>query len=82
LLLKYRKGCCLSDVPLHDANRELMIMNENWRKEWNLTQELEILNDNLQKAYSELENEKKKTDEYLFKFLFILNQLFIYLIHF
>ena len=40
-----------------------MIMNERWEEEWNLTQNLEILTDKLQKALSELETEKKKTDK-------------------
>jgi guanylate cyclase soluble subunit beta len=48
---------------MHDANRDLMIMNEKWEEEWNLTQNLEILTDKLQKALADLENEKKKTDK-------------------
>lgn len=58
-----RRGLCISDIPLHDANRDLMLMNEHWEEEWNLTQSLEILNDKLQKALAELESEKKKTDK-------------------
>jgi len=53
----------VSDIPMHDANRDLMMMNEHWEEEWNLTQNLEILTDKLQKALSELEIEKKKTDK-------------------
>jgi hypothetical protein len=43
--------------------RELMLMNEHWEEEWNLTQSLEILTDKLQKALLDLEIEKKKTDK-------------------
>ena len=57
------RGLCISDIPMHDANRDLMIMNEKWEEEWNLTQSLEILTDKLQKALADLENEKKKTDK-------------------
>ena len=57
------RGLSISDMPMHDANRDLMLMNEHWEEEWNLTQSLEILNDNLSKALSELESEKKKTDK-------------------
>ena len=53
----------ISDIPRHDANRDLMLMNEHWEEEWNLTQNLEILNDKLQKALTELESEKRKTDK-------------------
>lgn len=59
----FSRGLCISDLPLHDANRDLMLMNEHWEEEWNLTQNLEILTDKLQKALSELEIEKKKTDK-------------------
>ena len=57
---------------MHDANRDLMLMNEHWEEEWNLTQNLEILTDKLQKALSELEKEKRKTDKFTLKtYLFI-----------
>ncbi len=63
------RGLSISDVPMHDANRDLMLMNEHWEEEWNLTQNLEILTDNLQKALSELETEKRKTDNLLYSVL-------------
>jgi guanylate cyclase soluble subunit beta len=53
----------ISDIPMHDASRDLMLMNEHWEEEWNLTQNLEILTDKLQTALAELETEKKKTDK-------------------
>lgn len=48
---------------MHDASRDLMLMNEHWEEEWNLTQNLEILTDKLQTALAQLEIEKKKTDK-------------------
>ena len=60
----YRRGMKISDMPMHDSNRDLILMNEHWEEEWNLTQNLEILTDKLQKALSELESVKKKTDKY------------------
>ena len=63
ILLFFSRNLRISDIPLTDANRDLMIMNEKWEEEWNLTQNLEILTDKLQKALSELNTEKKKTDK-------------------
>lgn len=48
---------------MHDASRDLMLMNEHWEEEWTLTQNLEILTDNLKKALADLESEKQKTDK-------------------
>jgi guanylate cyclase soluble subunit beta len=50
-------------MPMHDSNRDLILMNERWEEEWTLTQNLETLTDKLQKALSELESVKKKTDK-------------------
>lgn len=58
-----RRGMRISDMPMHDSNRDLILMNEHWEEEWNLTQNLEILTDKLQNAYKELEDVKKKTDK-------------------
>lgn len=57
------RGMFISDIPMHDASRDLMLMNEHWEEEWTLTQNLEILTDNLQKALADLESEKQKTDK-------------------
>lgn len=62
----------ISDIPMHDASRDLMLMNEHWEEEWTLTQNLEILTDNLQKALADLESEKKKTDKQVFYEMFAL----------
>lgn len=57
-----RRGLYLSDIPLHDATRDLVLLGEQFREEYKLTQELEILTDRLQHTLRALEDEKKKTD--------------------
>lgn len=57
-----RRGLYLSDIPLHDATRDLVLLGEQFREEYKLTQELEILTDRLQLTLRALEDEKKKTD--------------------
>ncbi len=79
-----RRGLYLSDIPLHDATRDLVLLGEQFREEYKLTQELEILTDRLQHTLRALEDEKKKTDRSvlqratLWKYLINLNW-FIYL---
>ena len=34
------KGLCLSDIPIHDATRDLVLLSENIQKELKLTQQL------------------------------------------
>lgn len=57
-----RKGLFISDIPLHDATRDLVLLSEKFEAEYKLTRNLEILTDKLQQTYRDLENEKKKTD--------------------
>jgi guanylate cyclase soluble subunit beta len=52
----------LSDIPLHDATRDLVLLSEQFEAEYKLTRDLEILTDKLQQTHRELENEKQKTD--------------------
>ncbi|XP_037794163.1 guanylate cyclase soluble subunit beta-1-like [Penaeus monodon] len=61
----YRKGLYLSDIPLHDATRDLVLLSEKFEAEYNLTTNLEILTDKLQHTYRELESERQKTDKYV-----------------
>ena len=56
------QGLRLSDIPLHDATRDLVLMSEHFEAEYKLTKKLEILTDQLQQTYKQLEDEKKKTD--------------------
>ena len=57
-----RRGWYLSDIPLHDATRDLVLLSEQFEAEYKLTRDLEILTDKLQQTHRELENEKQKTD--------------------
>ncbi|RXG68493.1 Guanylate cyclase soluble subunit beta-1, partial [Armadillidium vulgare] len=43
----YRLGLHLSDIPLHDATRDLVLLNEQFEAEYALTTNLEILTDKL-----------------------------------
>jgi len=67
--LNNRKGLCISDVPLHDATRDLVLLSEQFEAEYKLTRNLEILTDKLQQTYRELESEKKMTDVLLYSVL-------------
>ncbi|OQV20579.1 Guanylate cyclase soluble subunit beta-1 [Hypsibius exemplaris] len=64
-----KSGCFLSDLPLHDATKDLVLMSEHFEEEYNLARDLEVLTDNLQQSYRELEEEKKKTDKLLYSIL-------------
>ncbi|CAG0920576.1 unnamed protein product [Notodromas monacha] len=64
-----RRGLYLSDIPIHDATRDLVLLSEQFEAEYKLTRDLEVMNDKLQSTYRELENEKKKTDGLLYSVL-------------
>lgn len=70
----HRKGLFLSDIPLHDATRDLVLLSEHFEAEYKLTKNLEILTDKLQLTHRELEDEKKKTDKYVY--ILILYRIF------
>ena len=57
-----RRGMYLSDIPLHDSTRELVLLSEKFEEEYRLAQKLEFLTEKLKKTHRELEEEKKKTD--------------------
>lgn len=57
-----RRGLYISDIPLHDATRDLVLMSEQFEADYKLTRNLEMLTDKLQQTYRELEGEKQKTD--------------------
>lgn len=67
--VQHRKGLCISNVPLHDATRDLVLLSEQFEAEYKLTRNLEILTDKLQQTYRELESEKQKTDQLLYSVL-------------
>ncbi|GAB6026008.1 Guanylate cyclase soluble subunit beta-1, variant 2 [Chamberlinius hualienensis] len=64
-----KRGLHLSDIPLHDATRDLVLLSEQFEAEYKLTQNLEILTDKLQQTYRELATEKMKTDRLLYSVL-------------
>lgn len=64
-----RRGLYLSDIPLHDSTRDLILLSEQFEAEYKLTKNLEILTDKLQQTYRELEDEKRKTDRLLYSVL-------------
>ncbi|XP_018330532.1 guanylate cyclase soluble subunit beta-1 [Agrilus planipennis] len=64
-----RRGLYISDIPLHDATRDLVLMSEQFEADYKLTRNLEILTDKLQQTYRELESEKQKTDRLLYSVL-------------
>jgi len=61
----FRLGLYISDIPLHDATRDLVLMSEQFEADYKLTRNLELLTDKLQQTYRELEGEKQKTDRLL-----------------
>ncbi|KZS04200.1 Guanylate cyclase soluble subunit beta-1 [Daphnia magna] len=64
-----RRGLYLSDIPLHDATRDLVLLSEQFEAEYKLTRDLEMLTDQLQQTKVELEREKQKTDTLLYSVL-------------
>jgi len=63
------KGLCLSDIPIHDATRDLVLLSENFQRELELTQQLGIVSDHLQKIHTELEEETTIFNRLLFAVL-------------
>lgn len=63
------RGLYLSDIPMHDSTRDLVLLSEQFRAEYELTQKLEVMNDKLQQTYRELEIEKQLTDKLLYSIL-------------
>ncbi|XP_065345782.1 guanylate cyclase soluble subunit beta-1 [Cloeon dipterum] len=64
-----KRGLYISDIPLHDATRDLVLLSEQFEAEYKLTRNLEILTDKLQSTYRELDGEKQKTDGLLYSVL-------------
>ena len=53
----------LSDIPIHDATRDLVLLSEAFEAEYKLTKNLEVLTDKLQQTNRDLAEEKHKTDK-------------------
>ena len=45
------RGLYLSDIPVHDSTRDLILLSEQFRAEFELTQKLEVMTDKLQQTY-------------------------------
>lgn len=63
------KGLYLSDIPIHDATRDLILVSEHRNAECALTQRLQILTDKLQQTGRELKKEQQLTDKLLYSIL-------------
>ena len=63
------RGLYLSDIPVHDATRDLILLSEQFRAEYELTQRLEVMTQRLQQTYKELEIEKQLTDKLVYSIL-------------
>lgn len=62
-------GLFLSDIPLHDATRDLVLLSEQFEAEYKVQKKLTMLTEQLNVMKSELEEEKKKTDRLLYSVL-------------
>ena len=57
-----RHNLCLTNIPLHDATRELILLQEQFGQDYQLAKNLEILTDKLQTTLGEREKAKQETD--------------------
>lgn len=62
-------GLFLSDIPLHDATRDLVLLSEQFEAEYKVQKKLKKLTEQLNVMKNELEEEKKKTDRLLYSVL-------------
>lgn len=63
------KSLYFSDIPIHDATRDLLFMTHARRAERELVEKLEETSNNLKKIESKLIDHKKKTDDLLHSIL-------------
>ena len=59
----------LSDIPVHDATRDIILLSQQHSAEHKLTKDLEIITDKLQQTSRELEYEQKLADKLLYSIL-------------
>lgn len=59
------QGLYLSDIPVHDVTRDLLLLNRHFRVEMNIATELEKTKKELQEQKSAVEKEKKRADDLL-----------------
>ena len=63
------RGLYLSDIPIHDATRDLILITQARRAERELVETLEETSNNLKKLQSKLQEDKCRTDELLHSLL-------------
>lgn len=69
-LLPFRMlGMYLSDIPIHDATRDLILLSEQHSAENELKEKLEDLTDRLKKTAKDLEYEQNLADRLLYSIL-------------
>lgn len=59
----------LSDIPVHDVTRNLILLSEQFQEDHILTKDLEILTDKLRQTHRDLAEEKELTDQLLYSIL-------------
>lgn len=65
----HNTGLFLSDIPLHDATRDLVLLSEQFEAEYKVQKKLTMLTEQLNVMKNDLEEEKKKTDRLLYSVL-------------
>lgn len=60
-----KQGLYLSDIPIHDATRDLILVSEQAKAQGGLKKRLQSLKGKVQEASTDLSNEKKTTEDLL-----------------
>ena len=63
------RGLYLSDIPIHDSTRDLILIAQARRAEHELVEKLEETSNNLKKLQTRLQEDSKRTDELLYSIL-------------
>ncbi|XP_018425242.1 PREDICTED: guanylate cyclase soluble subunit alpha-2-like [Nanorana parkeri] len=61
-----RRGLHLSEIPIHDATRDVILVGEQAKAQDGLKKRMDKLKDTLEKTHQALEEEKKKTVDLLY----------------
>ncbi|GAU88898.1 hypothetical protein RvY_01515-2 [Ramazzottius varieornatus] len=62
----FEQGVYLTDIPVHDAVKDLILMSEVFAKEQEAAKQMEAMTQVMQSRLEELETEKKKTDRLIY----------------
>ena len=60
-----KQGLYISDIPIHDATRDLILLSEQAKAQGGLKKRLQSLKAKVQETSTDLSNEKKKTEDLL-----------------